>query len=75
MEGIGREPRLTTETARRLASALSGIDCRKAEFITVAHGADDEAVRAAADRYLDARDEMAETMADVAGELQKEGQS
>lgn len=50
-------PKLKPETARRLSEALDGLDGRKAE-LRATRDVSAEAVVAAADKYLDARDEM-----------------
>lgn len=68
-------PKLKPETARRLARSLERIDGAKTELTLACQGGEakphaDALVVDAADRYLDARDEMGETMREVAAELE-----
>lgn len=64
----GERKKLKPETARRLSLALDGIDSAKAN-LTAARDAGPEALVAAADRYLAARDEMGATMGAIGEEL------
>lgn len=61
---------MEAELAQRLSRALSSIDSAKTELAFACSTGNTESQEAAGDRYLEARDEMADTMKAI-GEAKK----